>query len=134
MRTLPADQALGGNRAIDAAHRQAIEASVKDLASMLQDVLTRRLTVYMAGVRDAKTVTRWATGESPEIRDLLAEQRLRTAYEIVALLSAEQRPETVRAWFIGLNPHLDNASPAQAIRDGHLAETLFAAQAFRATA
>lgn len=35
-----------------------------------------------------------------------------------------------RAWFIGLNPQLDDVSPAEAIHDGRLKEAKAAARAF----
>jgi hypothetical protein len=114
------------------AHRQATTASVRDVAAFLQDILSRRLTAYIAGVRDAKTVTRWVNGEITQIRDYEAEQRLRTAYEIAQLLLIEESPRTVRAWFIGLDPSLDDVSPAEAIVEGRLREALVAARAFLA--
>ena len=115
------------------AHRQATTASVGDIAALLHEVLSRRLTAYLAGVRDAKTVTRWVSGEITEIRDYEAERRLRTAYEIAQILLIEESPRTVRAWFIGLDPYLDDVSPAEAILDGRLKEALAAARAFLAT-
>jgi hypothetical protein len=114
-------------------HRRATTASVSDVATFLQDVLSRRLTAYIAGVRDAKTVTRWVSGEITQIRDYEAERRLRTAYEIAQLLLIEESPRTVRAWFIGLDPSLDDVSPAEAIAEGRLREALAAARAFLAT-
>ena len=36
----------------------------------------------------------------------------------------------VKAWFIGLNPQLDDESPAEAIREGRLKEAMSAARAF----
>lgn len=115
------------------AHRNASTASIRDIAGLLQEVLSRRLTAYIANVRDAKTVTRWASGEVSEIRDLETERRLRTAYEITQLLLAEESPQTVRAWFIGLNPQIDDTSPAEAIYEGRLKEALLAARSFMVT-
>lgn len=111
-------------------HRQAVDASVKEIAGRLQELLTRRLTAYIAGVVSGKTVARWASGEITEIRNQETEQRLRTAYEIALLLLGQDSPQTVRAWFIGLNPQLGDVSPAHAIHDGHLKEALTAARAF----
>src|SRR4029079_11326758 len=83
-----------------------------------------------AGVGDARTVSRWASSEVTEIRDIWMEQRLRTAYEIAQLLLTYDAVQTVKAWFIGLNPQLGDVSPAEALRDGRLKETLSAARAF----
>jgi hypothetical protein len=102
---------------------------VQQVASELQSLLTRRFTAVVAGVKDGKTVTRWASGETTDIR-VESEQRLRTAYEIARLLLQFDSPQTVRAWFIGLNPQLDDVSPIEAIHDGRLKEALSAARAF----
>lgn len=115
---------------ITESHRQAIQSPISELASTLQTALSRRLTAYITGVSDAKTVTRWANGEVAEIRDYAVEQRLRTAYEIHTLLMNYESAPTVKAWFIGLNPQLDDISPAQALHDGRLAEAMSAARAF----
>jgi hypothetical protein len=96
----------------------------------LQETLSRRLTAYLAGVGDGKTVSRWANGEVTEIRDHETEQRLRTAYEIAQLLLLVDAPQTVKAWFIGLSPELDDVAPAEAIRNGQLKDAMTAARAF----
>lgn len=118
-------------RATALAHRDATAAPIDQIARSLQEVLSRRLTAYIVGVGDGKTVSRWANREVAEIRDPETEQRLRTAYEIVQLLLTGDTVQTVKAWFIGLNPELDDVSPAEAIRTGHLREALAAARAFR---
>jgi len=111
-------------------HRQAVAAPVSEVAGFLQELLSRRLTAYIAGVGDGKTVTRWANGEVAEIRDHTTEQRLRAAYEIAQLLLGSDSAQTVKAWFIGLNPQLGDVSPAEAIREGRLKESLASARAF----
>jgi len=113
-------------------HRQALVAPLAELARFLQELLTRRLTAYIAGVQDAKTVTRWANGEVTEIRDLAVEQRLRTAYEIAQLLLDAESTPTIRAWFLGMDPRLGDTSPAEAIREGRLKEAMGTARAFAA--
>jgi hypothetical protein len=115
---------------VEHAHRQAMTASVQEVAGLLQEVLSRRLTAYIAGVQDGKTVTRWASGVVREIRDHEIEQRLRAAYEIAQMLLADESPQTVRAWFIGLNPELGDTPPAEAIREGRPQDALAAARAF----
>ena len=118
--------------ALAQAHRQATTASVREIVVLLVELLSRRLTAYLAGVTSGKTVARWASGEVTEVRDAGTEQRLRTAYEIARLLLTAESPQTVRAWFIGLNPQLEDASPAEAIHAGRFKEALGAARAFLA--
>ena len=76
-------------------HRQATAAPVSEIAGTLQELLSRRLTAFIAGVGDGKTVSRWASGEVAEIRDVWMEQRLRTAYEITQLLLTYDAAQTV---------------------------------------
>jgi hypothetical protein len=111
-------------------HEQSVRASVRDISGVLQDLLSRRVTAYMVGVKDAKTINRWANGEITVIRDSAVERRLRTAYEISTLLLAVDAPATVKAWFVSLNPYLDDQTPAEAIRGGREREALQAARAF----
>jgi hypothetical protein len=114
------------------AHRSAVESSIPDVVRYLQEVLGQKLVAYIAGVSDARTVARWAAAErSPRGEP---EQRLRCAYQIFQLLLAEESPHTIRAWFLGLNPQLDDQSPAQCIREGSFRDVLVAAKAFLAGA
>src|SRR5438128_3740208 len=95
------------------AHTRAIRASVPEIATRLQEVLGQRLTAVVAGVDDAKAVGQWARGlraPHPE-----AERRLHEAYQVAGLLLEYEAPETVRAWFGGMNPHPDEQAPAQVI-------------------
>ena len=114
---------------LEQAHRQAVVTPVGDVVSFLQDLLGRRLVAYMAGVKDAKTVSRWASGEVVSVRQE-SEERIRTAYEVAQLLVQFDSPRIVKAWFIGLNPQLDDVSPAETIREGKLKEAKAAARAF----
>lgn len=111
-------------------HREALQASITVIASVLQELLSRRLTAYIAGVKDGKTVTRWAKGEVTDLRHE-SEQKLRTAYEIAQLLTSHfDSPGIVKSWFIGLDPYLDDTSPAEAVHEGRLREALSAARIF----
>jgi len=114
---------------LEQAHRQAVVTPVDDVASFLQDLLGRRLVAYVAGVKGAKTVSRWASGEVGSVRQE-SEERIRTAYEVAQLLVQFDSPRIVKAWFIGLNPQLDDVSPAETIHEGKLKEAKAAARAF----
>ena len=83
----------------------------------------------MVGVKDVRTLTRWVSGEVSEIR-VEHETRLRAAYEIATLLLRFDAPETVRAWFIGMNPELDDVAPIEVIRQDRPQDALGAARAF----
>jgi hypothetical protein len=118
-----------GAKIIDQAYRESVTAPLNEIAQKLQDLLTRQLTAHIIGVKDGKSITRWANGEVCEVRHE-SERRLRTTYEIVQLLTYFDSPQVARAWFIGLNPQLDDTSPAEAIHEGKLKEVRAAARAF----
>jgi hypothetical protein len=88
---------------VEQAHHQAVDARLQDVADYLQDLLSRRLVAYIAGVKDVKTVSRWANGEVEARQE--AERRLRAAYQIALLLTEFDSPRIVKAWFIGLIFH-----------------------------
>lgn len=110
------------------AHRQTTETSVEQITIFLEEVLGRKLVAALAGVADPKAVGRWAAGErSPRAA---AEERLRVAYQVFRLLLTEESKHTIRAWFIGLNPQLNDESPVMVIRAGRFQEVMVAAKAY----
>jgi hypothetical protein len=112
-----------------AARRQE-EFTVQQIASYLNENLGSKLTAFMVG-KDVQTVGRWAKGtQSPPQDDV--ERKLRAAFQAFALISEEDSRHVVRAWFVGMNPQLDDRSPAEAIAEGDLRAVMAAARAFAA--
>jgi hypothetical protein len=109
------------------AHRSTVEATIADLVRTLEEILGRSLIAYMTDV-DRRTVGRWVKEETSPRAD--AEERLRVAYQVVQLLLTRDGAHTVRAWFIGLNPQLNDMSPADALRERKLREVIVAAKSF----
>ncbi len=105
------------------------EATVAEAAGVLQEALTPRLVAYIVGAQSSREVVAWAEGTVEDIPDR-ADKRLRIAFEIAQLLLTVDSPRVVRAWFSGMNPQLNDVSPARAIREGRMDETLHAARAF----
>src|SRR5512142_1541237 len=93
-----------------AVYGQAARTPIAQVAAYLQDVLGQRLTAVIAETRDAKAVGKWARGQRAPQPD--AELRLRHAFQIVQLLVQSESAETVRAWFVGMNPDLEDEAPA----------------------
>ena len=60
--------------------------------------------------------------------------RLRVALQVALPLAEAESPEIAQAWFQGLNPQLDDRSPARLLREGELEEVgpavIAAARAF----
>ena len=104
------------------AHDHAIRATVPAMVAELRELLTARLVAYVAGVSETRAVNEWASG-TRAIRNPETEERLRLALQIAGMLAEHDAPRVVQAWFTGLNPQLDDRSPARLIREGDLAET-----------
>lgn len=116
-------------RAHERAMRLPFEAAVGELVGLL----TPRLVAYVAGVRETRAVHQWADGtRDAKSRDV--EDRLRFALQVALLLAEHDPARVVQAWFQGLNPHLEDRSPARLLREGDLDEVgplvLAAARAF----
>ncbi len=110
-------------------HAEALCTSLPEITGGLCRLLTSRLVAHIAGVKDARTVNRWASGTIGDVR-VESEKRLRAANEIMTLLQRFEGPGTTRAWFIGMDPYLGDVSPADAIHEGHVQEALGAARHF----
>ncbi len=119
-----------------AAYEAATRADVDVLVKDLRAALGPRLVALLAGVNETRAVHQWADG-TRELRSAATEQRLRLAYQLWKLITTRDSDRVAQAWFAGLNPKLDDTSPARLVRDGDLDEVgprlLAAARSFAAT-
>lgn len=99
---------------------------------LLHALIGRKLTAYIASIKDARAIDRWLHEQVRPQRDV--EARLRLAYHIAAMLSEFDTPAVIQAWLLGLNPELDDAVPISLLRDGDMEidgkKVLNAARAF----
>lgn len=108
--------------------RRSQEYTVPEVTQYLVEALGPKLTAFLVG-KDVQTVARWAKGaQRPPQAEV--ERTLRAAFDMALLLAAEDSRHVVRAWFIGMNPQLDDLSPAEVIAEGRLREAMAAARAF----
>ncbi|HZE30219.1 MAG TPA: hypothetical protein VE198_02135, partial [Actinoallomurus sp.] len=63
--------------------RQVILAATSELASYLQEHLGQKLTGYLAGLKDSKSVGQWAKGSSEP--PAITRERLRAAFHATRL-------------------------------------------------
>lgn len=116
-----------------AAHRESLRLPIAEIVSQLVAILGRKLTAYIAKVKDVRAVDRWIAGG--EIYGN-AEQRLRFAFQVARTLREQDTPAVVQAWMTGVNPELGDRVPLRLMREGDLnivgAEILRAARAFLA--
>jgi hypothetical protein len=115
-----------------AAHTRTVRATFPEVATELREVLGARLVAYLGSVRETRAVNQWADGSRDPSADV--QRRLRVALQIALTIAASESPQIAQAWFQGLNPQLDDRSPARLLREGDIDEvgpsTITAARAF----
>ena len=100
-----------------AAHREATTAPFPNVVRELTSIIGKKLTAYIAGVKDVRAVDRWVAGAEPYKN---AEERLRFAFRVVKTLHNHDHPSVVQAWLTGLNPELNDRAPIRLLREGDL--------------
>lgn len=120
------DQATSLTRRTSASRDQGVE--LRDIIGFLNEHLGAHLLALTVGV-NPRTVGRWLTDPERTLR-FDSEMRLREAYQIFRAVQEVEASPTVRAWFMGMNPQLEDRSPAEAIRDGDARDVMAAARAF----
>jgi hypothetical protein len=96
--------------------REATTLAIPTIAGYLQAHLGQKITAYLAGLDNAKTVGMWISGAVMP-RDL-PKTRLRYAYQAARLLVEAYDDETAKAWFFGSNTLLDDEAPSYVLRHG----------------
>ena len=97
------------------ASEDSVGLAFPELVSQLRQMLGVRLVAYVGGVKSARSVSSWAEGTgSPGEVD---QERLRHAFHAAALLRERYDVTTVQSWFKGINPALNDDSPAHVLRE-----------------
>jgi hypothetical protein len=103
---------------LDVVATQALQLAIRstwaEKALYLQQLFGQRLAAAITGVDDARTVGRWIRGQEPQTAN---RSRLRDAYQIAKLIEIAESKETAQAWFLGMNPGLNDEPPAQVIAE-----------------
>ncbi|WP_104134547.1 MULTISPECIES: hypothetical protein [unclassified Cryobacterium] len=98
------------------AYEEAVRSTLPELVVKLRDILGVRLVAYIGNVKSTRPVTDWASGvRGPGATDA---DRLRLAFQIALLLRERNEAVTVQSWFKGMNPTLNDVSPARMLREG----------------
>lgn len=102
-------------------HARAMRAPFSVVVDELRTILGARLVAYISSVSETRAVHEWAEKErEPKNRSI--EERLRLALQIALSINNADGAEVAQAWFQGLNPQLDDHSPARLLREGDLHE------------
>lgn len=114
------------------AHVQATRAAFDQVAASMRELLGAKLTAYLGSVGETRAVNQWAAGEREPSEAV--QLRLRLALQVGLMIADADGAGVARAWFQGMNPQLDDRSPARLLREGDLdevgPEVLRAARAF----
>ena len=102
------------------AHSHAIRIAFADAARELRDLLGARLVAYLGSVKETRAVHQWADGARQPADE--TQRRLRHALRIARTIADVDGAEVTQSWFQGLNPRLDDRSPARLLREGSLDE------------
>jgi len=115
------------------AYREATSLEFPKLVKELTAILGKKLTAYIASVKDSRAIDRWIAG-SESYKGV--EERLRLAYRLAKVISDQEGPRIVQTWFTGLNPELNDRVPIRLLREEDIEtvgpEILGAARAFLA--
>jgi hypothetical protein len=99
------------------AHREALRLPASKVVEKLVEIIGRKLTAYISGVKDPRAVDRWIAGG--EIYGE-AESRLRFAFQVARTLSEHDSPTVVQAWLTGVNPELEDRVPLRLMRENEI--------------
>ena len=102
------------------AHQRAVRAAFTEVAGDLREILGAKLAAYVGGVKETRAVNEWASGSREPGAE--TQRRLRLALQVAIAITDADGAEVTRAWFVGLNPQLDDRSPARLLREGDLDE------------
>ncbi len=99
------------------AHREALTLAWPQIVTRLIEMLGRKLTAYLAGIKDVRALDRWIAGTIP-YGDI--EARLRFAYQVARTLCEHDSSRVVQAWFTGVNPELGDRVPLRLLKEEDL--------------
>ena len=99
------------------AHREALRLPASKVVEKLVEIVGRKLTAYIGGVKDTRAIDRWIAGGAIYGG---AESRLRFAFQVARTLSEHDSPAVVQAWLTGVNPELGDRVPLRLMRENEI--------------
>ena len=103
-----------------AAHIRSVRSSFPEVVAALREILGLKLCAYLGSVKETRAVNEWADGVRGPSEAV--QRRLRLAFQVAEAIAEVDGAEVARAWFQGLNPQLDDRSPARLLREGDIDE------------
>jgi hypothetical protein len=116
MGALPDSSFFEGAHTAGEAHNQAMALPLGSVVAQLSDLLGATTVAAIGGVHETRAVQHWIDGERAPQRAHV----LRFALQLALMISSLSTRDLARAWFYGSNPHLDDLTPVQLLRDQSL--------------
>ncbi len=111
------------------AHEIAMGSNIREVVSQLVDALGATMVAALGGVSETRAVKQWMTDREPQ-----RQNTLRFALQLACIIGEKSDRDTARAWFQGVNPHLNDAVPLLLLRERPLLDVqgplMSAARAF----
>lgn len=108
-------------------HARAISGDVADVLLTLVGALGVEPVATMVQ-RTARTVDRWRKKE--QAMPVPEQKMLRDIFLAYSILAEREDDHTIRAWFLGMNPTLNDYSPIEVFVDGRARSVVAAARDF----
>ena len=109
------------------AHELAVDHDQKEELRALVAALGKHTVAAVFGI-DARAIERWLKpGVQLKVED---ERRLRDAFQVFSLIEEADDARVARAWFLGMNPQLNDDSPVEQLAAGNAREVLAAARSY----
>jgi hypothetical protein len=112
------------------AHEYAMSSPIRVVVRELDEALGSTMVAAIGGVSETRAVKRWMTDREPQRPHVL-----RFALQLSWIICGKSDRHTARAWFQGVNPHLNDGVPLLLLRQRELAEIqgplMAAARAFQ---
>lgn len=102
----------------DLAHAQAMRLDFAEVVGTLRELLGAKLVAYIGRVKETRAVNQWADGAREPSGEM--QQRLRLALQVALMIESADGRRVTQAWFQGLNPQLDDRSPARVLHEEEL--------------
>jgi hypothetical protein len=97
------------------AHELAMASNIRDVVRGLVDALGATMVAAIGGVSETRAVKQWMTDRDPQ-----RPNTLRFALQLAWIIAEKSDREAARAWFQGVNPHLNDAVPLLLLRERSL--------------
>lgn len=108
-------------------HKKSIGDGCDDILRTLVAALGKNAVATIFR-KDVRTIERWLASPLPLGID--RERLLRDTYQIFTLIEEVDDAHVARAWFLGMNPNLDDHSPLEVLAAGRAREVVAAARSF----